>query len=138
MEEIAYKKKEKLELICNKAFRQKSVRKIIITYLYTATLESFIIGFSTFSFNEIFQFKYGSEQTEKERERMSNGRAEILCTHMYPSIILSDTHTHTHTNTHKHTHTHTHTHTHAHTLLETHREKLATKETKSVILLTAK
>ena len=50
---------------------------------------------------------------------MSNGSAEILCTHMYPSIILSDTHAHTHTYTHTqtyiHTYMYTHTHTHTHT-----------------------
>ena len=53
---------------------------------------------------------------------MSNGSAEILCTHMYPSIILSDTHTHTHTYTHTQTYIHTYMYTHTHT--HTHKDAL--------------
>ena len=44
-------------------------RELFIFYLYTSSFQGLIISFSTFCFNEIFQFKYGPKERKNGEEQ---------------------------------------------------------------------
>ena len=54
--------------------KKKKVRwlnreELFIFYLYTSSFQGLIISFSTFCFNEIFQFKYGPKERKNGEEQ---------------------------------------------------------------------